>query len=198
MVKRGHMSNNVILIGAGGHAKSLIEVIEDQGIYKIEGLLDDNLPLGLMVSDYPVIGALRDIDEYKTRQRGFIIAIGNLAIREKIFASLVLWRQNIPNIVSPKAIVSYRSRLGIGSQIMAGAYIGPDVKIGKNSIINTKAIIEHDCEIGDNTHICPGVTVIGGQVVYDRIMVGAGAVVTKHLKEPGTYIGVPARKYDIR
>lgn len=190
------MSDNIIILGGGGHAISLIEVIEDQGIFKIEGILDDNLPLGSNVLDYPAIGNLADMSEYFTRQRGFVIAIGHTkdnTLRSKIFNQLVLWKQNIPNIVSPKARVSHRAKLDIGSQIMSGVYIGPNAKIGKNTIINTNAVIEHGSEVGDNCHIGPSVTVVGDKIIYDNIFICAGGVVTKHLQTPGIYKGIPAK-----
>lgn len=191
------MSNQIILLGGGGHAKSLIEVIEDAGIFKIIGILDDNIPLGNAVLDYQVIGRITDIDEYYSKQIGFVIAIGHIqdnSIRKKLFEQLTYRRQNIPNIVSPKAHVSYRAKLDIGSQIMSGAYIGPNSKIGKNTIINTHVVIEHDSDIGDNCHIGPGCVVIGNKVVYDNIFVGANSTVIETIKESGIYVGNPVKK----
>lgn len=191
------MSNNIILLGAGGHAKSLIEVIESQNIFKIEGLLDDNIDVGKSILDYPVLGRISDIDEYFTKQINFCVAIGHVkdnTIRKALFDNLFLWKQNIPNIVSSTANVSHRAELGIGSQIMNNAYVGPECKIGKNTIINTNAIIEHGANIGDNCHIASGAVVIGDKVVYDNIFVSANSTVIEDLVEPGVYAGCPARK----
>lgn len=203
------MSKDVIIIGAGGHAKVIADIIYKSGDNLI-GFLDDNLAnkgkeiyLGKKV-----IGTTKDIEIYNKNY--FIIGIGNNSIRKKINNENNL---KLYSAIHPSAIIAEDVKIGTGSVIMAGVVINPGTVIGKNCIINTSSSLDHDNLLEDYVHISPGAHLAGtvtikegtwictGAVVKNNItigknnIIGAGCVVIKDIiEENGTYIGVPARR----
>lgn len=203
------MSKDVIIIGAGGHAKVIADIIYESGDNLI-GFLDDNLAnkgkeiyLGKKV-----IGTTKDIEIYNKNY--FIIGIGNNSIRKKINNENNL---KLYTAIHPSAIIAEDVKIGTGSVIMAGVVINPGTVIGKNCIINTCSSLDHDNLLEDYVHISPGAHLAGtvtikegtwictGAIVKNNItigknnIIGAGGVVIKDIiEENGTYIGVPARR----
>lgn len=203
------MSKDVIIIGAGGHAKVIADIIYKSGDNLI-GFLDDNLAnkgkeiyLGKKV-----IGTTKDIEIYNKNY--FIIGIGNNSIRKKINNENNL---KLYTAIHPSAIIAEDVKIGTGSVIMAGVVINPGTVIGKNCIINTCSSLDHDNLLEDYVHISPGAHLAGtvtikegtwictGAIVKNNItigknnIIGAGGVVIKDIiEENGTYIGVPARR----
>lgn len=203
------MPKDVVIIGAGGHAKVIADIV-----YKshdnIIGFLDDNQDIQnkTIYLDKKVIGTTKKIDKYQDKY--FIIAIGNNKIRKEIFSSYNLkWY----TAIHPNAIIANEVEIGEGSVVMAGAIINPCTQIGRHCIINTKVSIDHDNIIEDYVHISPGATLAGtvhikektwigaGSTIINNItikqnnIIGAGSVVIKNIEEEnGTYVGVPVRK----
>lgn len=191
----------VIIIGFGGHAKVVAEIIKLNGD-KVFGYLDD------IKQDKTIIGKVSDCSKFVDKH--FIIAIGNNQVRKKISEE----HQNLKwyTAIHPTAVVSETAKIQEGTVVCANATINADATIGKHSIINTAAVIEHDNDIGDFCHISPNATLCGtvtisecthigaGAVVRNNISIGVditigiGAAVVKDLKKPGVYVGVPARK----
>lgn len=201
------MSKKVIIIGAGGHAKSIANIIQLSGD-EVFGFLDDNVNIGTEILDSKVIGKIEDAHKYL--EYNFIIGIGNNNIREKI--------ANENNdlfyytAIHPSAVIAKDVKIGVGSSIMANSVINVSSTIGNHCIINTGAIIEHDNIIQDYVHISPnaslagtvkvgkythigiGATVINNVDITKDCIIGASACVIKNIDIPGTYVGVPARK----
>ena len=174
------IKKNLILIGAGGHCKSCIDVIEQEKKYKITGLIDNKKTT---FSKYKIIGSDKELK--KTKVKNALITIGqikDLLIRERIFKSLEKLNFKFPIIISPLAYVSNDASLGAGSIIMHKSFVNKNVKIGKNCIINTGAIIEHDVVIGDNCHIATGVIVNGGVHIGKNTFIGSGSIIKQNLK----------------
>ena len=192
---------NVIIIGAGGHAKVIADIVRCRGD-RLMGFLDD-------AAQKPVLGKIEDYVNYPDAE--FVIGIGNAAVRRKLAGELegVRWY----TAIHPAAVVSGMDvRIGQGSVVMANAVINPGATIGSHCIINTAAVVEHDNTIGDFAHISVGAKLAGtvtvgpdswigiGAVVSNNLsicggcMIGAGAVVVRSITEPGTYVGVPARR----
>lgn len=199
----------IIIIGSGGHAKVIIDILEKSN-KKIYGILDDDLnKKELKVLGYSILGTTKDIEKYK-QDYSFIIGIGNNAIRKKI--AIENKGLNYEQAIDPSAIISKNIKIGIGTVIMPGVIINIDSKIGNHCIINTGAIIEHDNIIEDYVHISPGVSLggtvkigetthvgIGSKVINNieikgNVKVGAGAVVINNIQENVLVIGVPAIK----
>lgn len=199
---------DIIIIGTGGHAKVILDIIEKSGD-NVRGFLDDNRIIGETILGYPVLGSeKKDVVNFCNRNCYFIIGIGNNEKRKKEAELLKLpWYTAIhPSVQIGKAV-----EIGEGTVIMANAVINPDAKIGSHCIINTAASVDHDVVIGNYTHISPNAAIAGkssigegchvgiGCSVIDNISIcsgvkiGAGAAVTEDISVPGVYVGVPAR-----
>lgn len=207
------MHKNVIIIGAGGHAKVIADIIEKSGD-EIVGFLDDNKKMGTtIIKEYKMLGDFNNRFPLAIANSDyeFIIAIGDNKKREEISHS--------PNLkfytaIHPSAQIGLDVEIQEGTVIMANACINSSAKIGKHCIINTGAIIEHDNIIEDFVHISPNVALGGtvkigenthvgiGSIAKNNItickncIIGAGAVVVKDILEEGTYVGVPAKRME--
>lgn len=204
---------NLILLGAGGHCKSMIEILETmQDEYCITGILDAEASTDLC--GYPILGN-DDLIENLTKKNQFLITVGSIKstkIREKIADKVIKFNGTFATVVSKKSIVSKRSVIGEGTVILHNATVNADVVIGEQCIINTAANIEHDCKIGDFVHVSTGAMINGacqignrcfvgsnstiaqGVTVCEDVIIGIGSVVIKDIIEPGTYVGNPCRK----
>lgn len=208
---------NLILLGAGGHCKSIIEILETmQDEYCITGILDVEASTDLC--GYPILGN-DDLIENLTKENQFLITVGSIKstkIREKIAAKVSASGGGFATIISKNSIVSKRTKIGEGTVILHNATVNADVVIGEQCIINTAANIEHDCKIGDFVHVSTGAMINGacqignrcfvgsnstiaqGVTVCNDVIIGAGSVVIKDIIEPGTYVGNPAKKVEIK
>ncbi|MCX7870445.1 MAG: NeuD/PglB/VioB family sugar acetyltransferase [bacterium] len=178
----------IILIGSGGHCRSIIDIIELVGEYKIAGIVDLEERLGQSVLGYKVIATLEDLEKLRKHYEYVFIAIGQVKpdpiIRINIYNKIKNLNYKVPIIISPRAYVSKHSIIEEGTVVMHDAFINSNVKVGKNCIINTKAIIEHDCIIGDFCHISTGAIVNGGVVVGNGCFIGSNATVVHNIKIP--------------
>lgn len=205
------MKKQLILIGGGGHCKSVIDVAECAG-YNILGILERPEEVGKNVLDYKVIGTDDDMAKYAD-QAEFIVTVGQIKspdLRIKLHKMLVDAGCRLATIIAPTAHVSKFATIGEGTVVMHQAVVNTDAMIGKGCIINTFANIEHDAVIGDHCHISTGTMIngeckvgdrcfIGSQSVLsncitvgDDIIVGAGSFVRKSIIEKGIYSGNPA------
>ncbi len=206
------MKRPLILIGGGGHCKSVIEVAESAG-YEIKGILDMPDEVGKEVlPGHKVIGTDDEIPQY-VEKCDFIITVGfikNPAIRIKLYNKVKAAGGRLATIIASTAHVSKYAELGEGTVIMHHAFVNAGAKIGDNCIINTFVNIEHDAEVGNQCHISTGTMVngeckigencfIGSQSVCANcieiasdIIVGAGSVVRKSIRVKGIYAGNPA------
>lgn len=201
----------LILIGGGGHCKSVIEAAESVG-YQILGILDVPEELGKSVLDYKVIGTDDEIPNYVDKA-DFVITVGfikNPALRIKLYNKVKEAGGNLAVVIASTAHVSRYASIGEGTVVMHQAMVNAGAQIGVNCIINTFSNIEHDAVVGSQCHISTGTMVngdckigervfIGSQSVLangisvgDDIIVGAGSFVRKSIKEKGIYSGNPA------
>lgn len=194
----------VYLIGASGHAKVIIEILEELNV-KIQALKDDNPTITSLVGydvyrEFPAIFN-KEIDK-------IIISIGNNSIRKRIATSN---DYNFMTAVHPSSNISVRCSLGAGTVVMAGATINSSVRVGKHAIINTNCSIDHDCVIEDYVHISPNAAIAGivkigegthigiGASVIQCInigkwcTIGAGAVVIRDIPDGCTVVGNPGK-----
>ena len=206
------MKHPLILIGGGGHCKSVIEVAESTG-YEIKGILDMPDEVGKdVLPGHKVIGTDDEIPQY-VEECDFIITVGfikNPALRIKLYNKVKAAGGRLATIIASTAHVSKYAELGEGTVIMHHAFVNAGAKIGDNCIINTFVNIEHDAEVGNQCHISTGTMVngeckigencfIGSQSVCANcieiasdIIVGAGSVVRKSIRVKGIYAGNPA------
>lgn len=204
------MKDMLIIIGASGHGKVVLDIANMMNLWKNIVFLDDDTTIKLCCGK-DVIGTIKDIDKYK-EVADFFVAVGNNKIRERIQEHLVIKNIEVTNLVHPSAIICENVQIGIGTVIMAGVVINSDSKIGKGCIINTSSSIDHDNIVNDYVHISPGVNIAGtvevgtrswlgiGSSISNNIKIssdcilGAGTVVIKDIIECGTYVGVPCHK----
>ena len=175
----------IIILGAGGHCKSVIDVIEFEAKYKIAGIVDNELDAGDKVLGYDVIGRDKDLKKIRERYQYAIVGVGQIKtskIRIKLFELLKRLDFKLPVIISPRAYVSKYVFIDEGSIIMHDALVNVNAKIGKNCIINTKALIEHDAIVEDNCHISTGAIINGGTVVKEDTFFGSNAMAKEYIE----------------
>ena len=172
------MIDALLLLGAGGHCKSIVDTLLRIDAGRELAIV---APEGSDVLGIPVIGT--DNDLRCLRDRGYseafvaVGSVGDSTLRARLFDRLIESGFKVPSIVDPSAIVSPSSVLGRGVFIGKGCAVGPGSSVGDNVIINTCAVVEHDCRIGNNSHIAPGATLCGSVVVGGGCHIGAGATV---------------------
>lgn len=171
----------IILIGAGGHAKSVIDSIEQAGTYEIVGFSEKFKDEGIQYRGYKVICSDDELEEiYKSGVQNAFITIGymgNSDLREKIYYKLKNIGFNIPSVVDQSAILATDVQIGKGCFIAKGTIINSQSCISDLAIINTGTVIEHECYVGFNTHIAGNSTMCGNVNVGDNVFVGAGSTV---------------------
>ena len=201
----------LILIGGGGHCKSVIEAAESAG-YSILGVLDMPEDVGKEILSTKVIGTDDNISSYVDKAE-FVITVGfikNPAIRIKLYNKVKEAGGKLATIIASTAHVSKYATIGEGTVVMHHAFINAGAKVGNNVILNTFTNIEHDAVIGDQCHISTGTMVNGdckvgancfvgsqsvlanGITIGDDIIVGAGSLVRKSISVKGIYSGNPA------
>jgi len=171
---------NIVLIGGGGHCKSVIDIIEQESRFKIVGIVDKPNLLGSKVMNYPVIGNDSDLESLAEMYQYAIVTVGQIRsplLRMKLFDSALKAGFTLPRIVSPNAYVSKHSSIGRGVIVMHNSIINANASIGDNCIINSKALIEHDCIISEHCHISTNVTINGGVKVGSGCFVGSGTTI---------------------
>ncbi len=171
--------NEIIVVGAGGHARSCIEVLESEGIYKIAGLVGLESEVGSEVCGYRVIASDNDLpkllNDFEYAINGFG-QIANSITRTKKFEELKRIGFKTPSIVASSAVVASSATIGEGTILMHGSVVNSCATIGSNCIINSLALIEHDCSVSSNTHISTGALINGGVSVGSNSFIGSGAM----------------------
>ncbi|PPB70945.1 acetyltransferase [Campylobacter hyointestinalis subsp. hyointestinalis] len=175
---------NIVLVGGGGHCKSVIDVIELQGNFDIFGIVD-NQNVGNSVLHHKIIGQDGDLKSIFKECKKAIVCVGQIKSpepRARLFELLKKIGFELPVIISPLAYVSKYASIEEGSIIMHHALVNSNAKIGKNCIINTKALIEHDAIIGDNCHISTASVVNGGTRIEKNSFFGSNSMARENIK----------------
>lgn len=204
-------SKNLILVGGGGHCKSVIDVAESAG-YNIKGILDIPENVGKEVLGYSIIGSDDRIKNF-VNDALFIVTVGHIkdvALRIKLHKKIIDEGGKLATLVASTAHVSKYANVGEGTVILHNAVVNADATIGVGCIINTFANIEHDAQVGDYCHVSTGAIVNGNCIVgsgtflgsqsvmvngieiADGCVIGAGTLIRKNIKQKGVYSGSPA------
>ncbi|HWR65294.1 MAG TPA: NeuD/PglB/VioB family sugar acetyltransferase [Bellilinea sp.] len=185
---------SLIIYGGGGHGKSLVDLVRLQNTFRVIGIVDDGLPVGSSVLDVPVLGGVAVLPAL--RDRGVSLAvnavggIGNLAPRLKVFENLKQAGFDFPTVIHPRAVVEASAEIAAGVQVFAQAYVGSAVRVGFGCIVNTGAILSHDCVLGEMVNISPGAILAGSVQVGARTLIGMGGTVNLEVNiGAGTRIG---------
>ncbi len=205
---------NVVIIGAGGHGRVVLDILHhDINVGSLSLVDDDDKYKNNMIDGAPVLGKINSLPSLipKHRLGGAIIAIGDNKTRARIYKNIASMGLKIVNAIHPHALIARDVIIGEGSVIAAGVIIGTGSRIGNNVIINTGVIIEAENIIDDHTHISPGVNLagkvtikkytqvgLGVNVIHDitigeNVMVGAGAIIIKDVPDNSLAVGTPAR-----
>lgn len=200
----------LLIIGAGGHGRVVADIAIKMNKWESILFLDDDVnnkkSMGI-----DVIGKTNEASHYISNSDIFV-AIGNNKTRETLQTQLETQGARIPILIHPSAVVSSDVELAMGTVLMAGAIVNCGSKIGKGCIINTASTIDHDNILEDYVHISPGTNLAGavrigkgtwvgiGVAINNNVsivggcVIGAGSVVLKEISEPGTYVGIPAKR----
>lgn len=175
------MKKKVILLGAGGHAKAVIDAMDLQ-TFKIIGLIDvDEKHLHEKINNVTIIDCENNLDSYypHTADSAFVAIghMGNYQVRNELYRKLKSFGFELVNIIHHDTTISPSVNMGEGNVIMPRCVLNAEVRLGSNSIINTGAIVEHEVSLGNGIHIAPGSIVCGGCTISDNVFVGAGSVI---------------------
>jgi sugar O-acyltransferase (sialic acid O-acetyltransferase NeuD family) len=173
------MKETILLVGGGGHCKSCIDVIEQEGKYQIAGIVDLPEKRGQSVLSYPVLGCDADLPELIKSYPRVMITLGQIKSpvrRMALFNSLLQLGAQFPVICSPLAYISPHAQVADGTIIMHHALVNAGAQVGRNCIINTKALVEHDAIIEDHCHVSTGAIVNGGASIGCGSFVGSNSV----------------------
>jgi sugar O-acyltransferase (sialic acid O-acetyltransferase NeuD family) len=169
----------IILLGAGGHARSCIEALEMHSQFEIYGIVGLPEEVGKEILGYTVMATDRDLENLRTKCDFAIVTTGQILTADKRIELFKLGKKyqfSFPSVIAPSAYVSVHSSVGEGTIVMPGALVMPGVRIGRNCIINSKSLIEHDVEVMDNCHISTAAIINGGSVIGEKSFVGSGAI----------------------
>jgi sugar O-acyltransferase (sialic acid O-acetyltransferase NeuD family) len=182
------MKDKVILIGCGGHCKSCIDVIEQEGLFDIAGVVERTIYTeGVSILGYPILGSDDDLAELRKQFEYVIITVGQIKTpkhRMRLYEFLKKLKFSLPVIVSPTAYVSRHASIGEGTIVMHHALVNSGAHIGKNCIINTKALVEHDAVVEDHCHVSTGAIINGGATVGCGSFVGSNSVMPEYTATP--------------
>ena len=173
---------NLILIGAGGHCVSCIDVIEKENKFKIFGLIDKKQ---FKNPYYKIVGNDKDLKKIFSKVQNALISLGQIEqfhLWKKLFSEAKKIGFKFPTIISPLAYVSKKAFVDEGTIVMHGAIINAGAKVGKNCIINSKALVEHDAKIRNNSHVSTRSTLNGGVIVGNNCFIGSHSVVKQSIK----------------
>jgi len=176
--------NKIILIGGGGHCKSVIDVVEREARFEIAGIVDKPEFLGTKILGYPVIGNDTDLEDLAKKYHNALVTVGQVesaSLRIKLYDLAIKAGCLLPKIISPNAYVSKHSKIGNGTVVMHNAIVNADTHIRENCIINSKALIEHDCLISSHCHISTNAIINGGVKIGSGCFIGSNATTKNNI-----------------
>lgn len=173
-------SESLILLGAGGHARACIDVIEQTGRFRIAGLIGTIAELGAEHLGYRVIATDESLAELRKVYRQALVTVGQIQSpqsRERLYQRALELGFELPAIVARDAYVSPSARIGDGTIVMHGAIVNAGAVVGQNCIVNSRALIEHDVTVHDHSHISTGAILNGGVRIGAGCFIGSASVV---------------------
>jgi len=181
------MSKPLLLVGCGGHARALIDVVESGKKWQIWGLVGTPEEVGWRVFNYPVLGSNWDLPKLREKCPNALLAIGQIGAsvhRHRLAKQLKDLDFTIPILISNHAVISRHAKIGSGTTVGHGAIVNGGAQVGNHCILNSRALVEHDVLIGDFCHISTGALVNGGVKIGDGSFIGSGAMLREGLELP--------------
>lgn len=165
----------LLVLGAGGHGRSVAEAAELSGLFEVVGFLDDGLPAGSDVLGYPILGAMETMADQLAVCDESIVAIGNNALRQSLMQQLTDVGLDVGTVIHPRACVSPSAVVGKGSAVMAGAIVGTEARLGLGVIVNCGAVVDHHARVDDFGHLGVNACMAGGSVLGRGAWMQAGS-----------------------
>ena len=201
----------IVIWGGGGHGHVVADLLQSIGGWKLEGYLDNLHPPGASIMGFPVLGDADRLDDLiRQGVDHLVVAIGACDARARMLEQARAAGFQTPTLIHPSCVISPSASIGDACVLCAGAIVGAQSRIGEGGIVNTRASVDHDVQLGPFVHVAPGAVLCGfihvgretwvgaGAVVRDhltigaRVMIGAGAVVVKDIPDGQTVMGNPA------
>ena len=182
------MKKKIILIGGGGHCRSVIDVIEQENRFEIAGIIEKYAGESEAVLGYPLIGTDDELKKLRQEYEYALVTVGHIAsnsIRVKLFNRLKEVGFTLPVVVSPLAYVSKHAKVAAGTVVMHHALVNASASVGENCIINSKALVEHDVVVGAHCHISTGAVLNGGVHIEANSFIGSGSVTKEGISISG-------------
>lgn len=170
----------ISLVGAGGHSKDCIDVIEQEGCFEVKGLVGLHKEIGASIFDYPLLGSDEDLSKLLNDCANSLIFFGQIKTSEPRIRVFNFLQQNnfvLPTILSPYAYISPHATLDTGTIVMHGAIVNLGAKVGKNCIINSQSLVDHDVVIQDHCHIATAATINSGLHIGTGTFIGSNSSV---------------------
>lgn len=184
----------LLLLGAGGHGNSTVDLVEQTNAYEIRGILDSlHFHKGSLL-DYPILGTFDQLESIVPTFPFFLVSVGQIglpALRRELFERAQATTASSPVVCSPHSYVSSRAQIGGGTAVFPGAVINANAVVGENVIVNSQSLIEHDVTVGSHSHISTGAKINGGVRIGENCFVGSGAVIFQEVAIPAGSV-VPA------
>ena len=185
------MSKRVIVIGAGGHGRSVAEAILLLGRDELVGFVDDGADANAKVWTYPILGRTDSLHTLREHADAVVVAIGNNTVREKLHARAREVGFELLSVIHPTAVVSPTAALGSGCAVMAGAVVGTEAHLGEGVIVNCGATVDHHCRVDAFGHLGVNACMAGGSVLGHRAWMQAGAALGYGVKIAADTVLVP-------
>lgn len=175
----------ILLLGAGGHARACIDVIEHEGRFAVAGLVGRREEVGTRVLGYTVLGSDEDLPALLCDYKHALVTLGHIKTSEgriRLFNAIEKNNGTLPVVVSPRAHVSRHATLGAGSIVMHGAIVNAGATIGRNCILNSLALVEHDAVVGDHCHVSTAAVINGGASIGAGTFIGSNSCVRDNIR----------------
>ena len=177
--------DSILLVGAGGHAKACIDIIEQEDRFIIAGLIGAADQVGNQIYGYSVLATDEELPHLSSHYKYALVAVGQIKtpkLRIHLFNLLEQAGFELPVIISPHAYISSHAVLNAGTIVMHGVMVNADASIGRNCILNSQSLVEHDVIIADHCHISTAAIINGGVQVGEGTFVGSNSVIRESVK----------------
>lgn len=185
------MLPRLVIVGAGGHGKSVAEAVIASGNYSVVGFFDDAASVVSSVWQWPVVGSTDALGSHRDIADFAVVAVGRNSVRERLHAVVRGAGFRLTTVIHPRAVISPSAVVGDGCTIMAGSVVGTEVVLGEGVIVNSGAVLDHHCAVGDFGHLGTNSSMAGGSVLGRGAWMQAGSALAYSVVVPD-YEEIPA------